>query len=64
MGVSFSKPDQNGFVSQIFGDVEGSPSKQEGVFLIVSLLVLQASDRTDLVAPASSHPDTVRFVKG
>ena len=32
--------------------------------LIVSAMVLSASDRTDLVAPATGHPDTIRNDKG
>lgn len=63
--VSFSAPDADGIVSQIFAEVTGLPAHQNGVKLIVSLLVLQAaSDREDLVAPASGHPDTIRNEKG
>ena len=61
--VSFSEPDAD-MVSQVFGEVIGLPAPQDGVKLIVSLLVLQASDRGDLVAPASGHPDTIRNDKG
>lgn len=44
----------------VYGDVNGVPEPQDGVIYIVSLIVLNASDRTDLVAPATSHPDVVR----
>ena len=64
VGVSFSQPSADGVVSQVFGEVIGLPAPQDGVKLIVSLLVLQASDRGDLVAPASGHPDTIRNDKG
>ena len=42
------------------GEVTGLPEPEEGVKYIVSLLVLQASSRRDLVAPASGHPGTIR----
>lgn len=38
-------------ITQITGNVEGLPSQEPGVFLIVSALVFGASDRVDLVAP-------------
>ena len=45
--------DVNGIpcVSQTQGDVEGLPDPQTGTIYIVSAIVLNASDRTDLVAP-------------
>lgn len=37
---------------QVFGDVEGLPESKEGVFYIVSALVLgQVKNRSDVVAP-------------
>jgi hypothetical protein len=63
VAASFSQPDEDGCMSQIFGDIIGLPEFKEGVLLIVSSLVLSAakeSGRTDCVAPASGHPDTVR----
>ena len=44
----------------VYGEVEGLPEPQENTIYIVSLLVLNACDRTDIVAPATSHPDVVR----
>ena len=38
-------------VSQSTGDVEGLPEPQAGVFLVVSGMVFQASNRQDLLAP-------------
>jgi len=64
VAVSFTQFDENKVCSQKFGEVEGLPEKEEGVYVIVSLLVLQASDRDDLVAPASGHPECVRNEKG
>jgi len=49
---------------QQFGDVQGLPDAEQGVKLIVSGMVLGASDRDDLVAPATGHPLTVRNDKG
>jgi len=43
-----------------YGDITGLPDPEDGVVYIVSLLVLQATDRTDVVAPASGHPGVVR----
>jgi hypothetical protein len=49
---------------QVFGKVEGLPVQQEGVKIIVSAMVLAASNRSDLVAPATGHPLTKRNDKG
>ena len=49
---------------QQFGAVEGLPEQQDGVLLIVSAMVLAASDRLDLVAPATGHPMTARNERG
>ena len=49
---------------QEFGAVEGLPEPQDGALLIVSAMVLAASDRADLVAPATGHPLTVRNERG
>ena len=38
-------------VTRITGDVEGLPDPEVGVFLLVSSMVFDASDRSDLVAP-------------
>lgn len=60
LSVSFSTPDENGLVRQVFGEIEGLPEPEKDTMFIVSLIVLQASERRDLVAPATGHPDTVR----
>ena len=49
---------------QAFGEVQGLPDARDGVSLIVSGMVLSASSRSDLVAPATGHPLTVRNDKG
>ncbi len=51
--------------TQSFGDIQGLPAPEAGVIYIVSAMVLSAAkDRTDLVAPATNHQDTVRNEKG
>ena len=44
--------------------IEGLPDPQDGVKYIVSAMILSASPRTDLVAPATGHPETKRNDKG
>ena len=47
------------------GEVTGLPEPQEGVFLIVSAMVGEASDREDLLVPGTGPKDeTVRNEKG
>jgi hypothetical protein len=49
--------------SQEFGEITGLPEPEAGTLYIVSILVLQAGKaegRTDLVAPATGHPETIR----
>jgi len=65
VGASFSAISDD-VCTQIFSEVEGLPPFEEGVLLIVSAMVLGASDRKDLVAPATGHPDCIRengFIK-
>lgn len=50
--------------SVVFGEVDGIPPEQPNTRYIVSGMVLQASDRKDVVAPASGHPEVVRNDKG
>lgn len=60
VAASYTDFDENGVCKQVFGDVTGLPEPQDGVLVIVSALVLSASDREDLVAPATGHKDCVR----
>ena len=61
----YTEPDKNGVATPTFGAVEGLPEPQEGTMYIVSGMVLSAcKDRNDLVAPATSHPKSVRFADG
>ena len=54
----------DGVCRQQFGAVTGIPAPVDGVRIIVSAMVLGASDRADLVAPATGHPETVRNDRG
>lgn len=58
--ASHTKFNKDGICRQVFGDVENLPEPQEGVVYVVSALVLAATDRQDVVAPATGHPETVR----
>jgi len=50
----------NGMFRQTFGDVQGLPAPVDGTMFIVSGLVFSATDRTDVVAPATAHKDVKR----
>lgn len=43
----------------VFGEVEGLPSPQEGVFLVVSTLVAQRAQRADVISP-DTGPSAIR----
>lgn len=60
----FTDFDSDGVCSVKCGEVLGLPAPKDGVLYIVSAMVLAASDRTDIVAPATGHPDCVRNDKG
>ena len=63
--VSASFSDFDGDVChQVFGDIQDLPDPKDGVVYIVSGLVFSATDRKDVVAPATGHSDTVRNDKG
>lgn len=59
VSVSFTAFDGD-ICRQQFGEVTGLPEPVEGTRVIVSAMVLAASDRFDLVAPATGHPDCIR----
>lgn len=46
-----------------YGEVQGIPDPQEGVFYIVNMLVFERSDRADLIAP-DTGPSAIRFTDG
>ena len=60
---TFSDFDENGVCSVQYGDIQGLPEPKSGVVYVVSAMVLAAgknAGRTDLVAPATGHPNCVR----
>lgn len=57
-------PIVDGFCRKQMGEVENLPPAQPGVFIIVSAMVFDATDRADVVAPATGHPAVVRNEKG
>jgi len=57
---TFTDFDADGVCRVEYGEVEGLPEPEDGVLLIVSAMVLAASDRADLIAPATGHPDCIR----
>ena len=63
VSVEFTE-ERDGFCTQIFGEIEGLPLPVEGTRLIVSAMVLSATDRSDVFAPATGHPETLRNDKG
>ena len=64
VSASYTEFDENGICQQVFGDVTGLPEPKENTVYIVSALVLAATDRQDVVAPATGHPGCVRNEKG
>lgn len=48
----------------VYGDLINVPEPVENTKYMVSAMVLAASSRIDLVAPATGHPDCVRDDKG
>jgi len=64
VSASFSELDENLTCQQIFGDVSGLPDPAADTIYIVSGLVLQATTRNDVVAPATGHPNTIRNAAG
>ncbi len=54
----------DGFCQQVFGDIIDLPAPQDDTLYIVSGMVFGATDRNDVIAPATGHPDTVRNDRG
>jgi hypothetical protein len=69
VSADYSPFDGNMICSQVFGKIVDLPDAQQGVYCIVSAMVLAANmesgnPRMDLVAPATGHPDCIRNDKG
>jgi hypothetical protein len=63
VGTSFTSF-ENDVCSVVYGELENVPAPVEDTLYIVSAMVLSSSDRKDLVAPATGHPETIRNEKG
>lgn len=64
VATTFTTPNEHGICRTIYGDPQGIPDPEPDTMFIVSSMLLGATDRPDLVAPATSHPDVVRNEKG
>ena len=62
VAAGFSDFNDKGICQTTFGDVENLPDQVDGVYLVVSAMVLTAlhGSRGDVVAPATGHPDCKR----
>lgn len=62
VGTNYGPVNKNGIAEQTHGDVTGLPEPQPDTFYIVAAPVLAAVKhlRSDVVAPATAHPDCVR----
>lgn len=56
----FTNFDADKVCSVEYGEIEDLPEPTIGVFYVVSSIVLAATDRKDVVAPATGHPATIR----
>lgn len=60
---TFSEFDENNICNVSYGDIQGLPEPKDGIYYIVSALVLAAAKlqgRKDCVAPATGHPECIR----
>lgn len=64
VSVDFTEFDADSICRHQYGEVVGLPEPQDGVCYIVSALVLAATGRKDVVAPATGHPRCKRNEKG
>lgn len=55
---------ENGFFKAVYGQVINLPDEQDGTMYIVSSIVANATDRMDVIVPATGHPDCIRNEKG
>ena len=56
----FSEFDNKLCCNVSYGDIENLPAPEEGKVYIVSAMVLSATNRKDVVAPATGHPECIR----
>lgn len=55
---------KKGFFKVAYGEVTGLPAEQKDTMYIVSAMVANATDRKDVIVPATGHPDCIRNEKG
>lgn len=63
VSATYSEFDKDCICEQTFGLITDLPLPQDGMYYIVSALVLaaaKAQGRTDCIAPATGHPECVR----
>lgn len=53
-----------GFFKVVYGQVINLPEAKADILYIVSAMVANATDRMDVIVPATGHPDTIRNEKG
>lgn len=55
---------EKGFFKVVYGQVINLPEAKADTLYIVSAMVANATDRMDVIVPATGHPDTIRNEKG
>lgn len=55
---------ENGFFKAVYGQVINLPEAKADTLYIVSAMVANATDRKDVIVPATGHPDCIRNEKG
>ena len=61
---SYTEFDKLGICEVKFGEITDLPEPREGAIYIVSAMVAEAAKRTDVVSPATGHPDCRRDAEG
>lgn len=60
VSTSFTEFNEDGVCKVQYGNIENLPDPVENTYYIVSALVLAATKRQDVVAPATGHPAAIR----
>lgn len=55
---------EKGFFKVAYGEVTGLPEAKADTLYIVSALVANATNRRDVIVPATGHPECIRNDKG
>ena len=61
---SYTPFDESGVARVVFGQITDLPDPVDGTIYVVSGLVAAATDRNDVVSPATGHPECVRNEQG